>query len=89
VPAPVADEDEWDREWQQHVLSMALERLARQVKPRHFQVFELYVRQGWPVLKVSAQLGINPASVYVIGHRLTKLLKAEVTNCKPSSDERP
>ena len=79
VPAPVADEDEWDREWQQHVLSMALERLARQVKPRHFQVFELYVRQGWPVLKVSGELGINPASVYVIGHRLTKLLKTEVT----------
>lgn len=77
VPAPVADEDEWDREWLQHVLSMALERLARQVKPRHFQVFELYVRQGWPVLKVSAELKINPASVYVIGHRLTKQLKTE------------
>lgn len=80
APAPVADEDEWDREWQQHVLSMGLERLARQVKPRHFQVFELYVRQGWPVLKVSAELEINPASVYVIGHRLTKQLKAEVEN---------
>lgn len=78
VPAPVAADDEWDREWQQHVLSMALERLARRVKPRHFQVFELYVRQGWPVLKVSARLGIDPASVYVIGHRLTRLLKVEV-----------
>jgi RNA polymerase sigma factor (sigma-70 family) len=78
VPAPVADEDEWDREWRQHVLAMALERLARQVKAQHFQVFELYVRQGWPVMKVSSKLGINPASVYVIGHRLTKLLKVEV-----------
>jgi len=78
VPTPVDDEDEWDREWQQHLLSAAVERMARQVKPRHFQVFELYVRQQWPVLKVSAELGINPASVYVIGHRLTKQLKAEV-----------
>jgi len=78
VPAPVEDEDEWDREWQQHLLAAALERVAQRVKPRHFQVFELYVRQGWPVLKVSAELGINPASVYVIGHRLTKQLKAEV-----------
>jgi RNA polymerase sigma factor (sigma-70 family) len=77
VPALVDDEDEWDREWQQHILSAAVERLARQVKPRHFQVFELYVRQQWPVLKVAAELGINPASVYVIGHRLTKLLKTE------------
>jgi RNA polymerase sigma-70 factor (ECF subfamily) len=78
VPAPVDDEDEWDREWQEHLLAAALERLGRQVQPRHFQVFDLYVRQNWPVLKVSSQLGINPASVYLISHRLTKQLKAEV-----------
>ncbi len=78
VPAPENEEDEWDQEWQRHVLAAAVERVAKRVKPRHFQVFELYVRQQWPVLKVSAQLGINPASVYVIGHRLTKQLKAEV-----------
>jgi RNA polymerase sigma-70 factor (ECF subfamily) len=78
IPAPADDEDEWDREWQQHVLDAATERLARLVKPRHFQVFDLYVRQQWPVLKVAAELGVNPASVYVIGHRLTKQLKVEV-----------
>jgi RNA polymerase sigma-70 factor (ECF subfamily) len=78
VPSPEDDENAWDREWQEHVLAAAMERLARQVKPKHFQAFELYVRQGWSVLKVSSQLGLNPASVYVIGHRLTKQLKAEV-----------
>lgn len=78
VPSPTEEEDEWDREWQEHLLAAAIERISRRVKPRHFQVFELYVRQQWPVLKVSAQLGVNPASVYLIGHRLTKLLKAEV-----------
>jgi hypothetical protein len=36
------------------------------------------VRQQWPALRVAAELRINPASVYVIGHRLTKQLKAEV-----------
>jgi RNA polymerase sigma factor (sigma-70 family) len=77
VPDPVDEDEEWDREWQQHVLDAATERVARQVKPRHFQVFDLYVRQQWPVLKVAAELGVNPASVYVIGHRLTKLIKAE------------
>lgn len=78
VPSPEAEEDEWDREWQEHVLSAAIERLARQVKAKHFQVFDLYVRQQWPVLKVAAQLKVNPASVYVISHRLTKQLKEEV-----------
>ncbi len=78
LPSPEAEEDEWDREWQAHVLAAAMERLARQVQPRHFQVFDLHFRQNWPVLKISRELGINPASVYVITHRLTKQLKAEV-----------
>lgn len=82
VPAPVDDEDEWDREWQQHVLAAALERVARQVKPRHFQAFELFARRGWPVLKVASELRLNPATVYVIRFRLTKLLQTEVLRLK-------
>ena len=78
VPAPSVDEDEWDREWQQHLLAAAAERLARQVKPLHFQVFDLYVLQGWPLLRVTKELRVSPASVYVIGHRLKTRLKAEV-----------
>ena len=78
VPAPADDEDEWDREWQQHLLAAAIDRVSQQVKPRHFQIFELYVRQEWPVLKVASRLGLNPAAVYLIGHRITKLLKGEV-----------
>jgi RNA polymerase sigma-70 factor (ECF subfamily) len=78
LPAPADEEDEWDVEWQRHVLAAAVERLARKVKPRHFQVFDLYVQQQWTVLEVATELGINPASVYLIGHRITKLLKAEV-----------
>jgi RNA polymerase sigma factor (sigma-70 family) len=86
VPAPENEEDEWDQEWQRHILAAAVERLAKRVKPRHFQVFELYVRQQWPVLKVSAELGINPASVYLVGHRLTKQLKAEVATLRGQLD---
>lgn len=78
LPAPVNDEDEWDREWRQHLIAAAAERIARQVNARHFQVFDLYVLQHWPVLRVAHELGVNPASVYLIGHRLTRRLKAEV-----------
>jgi RNA polymerase sigma factor (sigma-70 family) len=78
VPEPTADEDEWDREWQLHLLAAVSERLARQVKPIHFQVFDLYVLQQWPLLRVTKELRVSPASVYVIGHRLKARLKAEV-----------
>ncbi len=77
LAAPAGDEDEWDREWQQQVMTTAIERLARRVQPVHFQAFELYVRQDWPVLRVAKALGLNPAAVYVIAHRITRQLKAE------------
>ena len=80
IPAPERSNIEvgWDAEWQRHVLDAAFGRIARRIKPRHFQVFDLYVRQGWPVLRVARELGLNPASVYLIGFRVTKQLKAEV-----------
>ena len=78
IPDPENIEAGWDVEWQRHVLDAALGRIARRIKPRHFQVFDLYVRQQWPVLRVARELGIDPASVYLIGFRVTKQLKAEV-----------
>ena len=78
LPAPAAEEDEWDREWQQHLLASATERLARQVNPQHFQVFDLHVMQGWPLLRVTRELRVSPTSVYVICHRMKKRLKVEV-----------
>jgi len=68
----------WELEWQRHLLDAACERIARRVKPRHYQVFDLYIRQRWPVLTVARELDMNPASIYVIAHRLTGQLKAEV-----------
>jgi RNA polymerase sigma factor (sigma-70 family) len=78
VPDRADGDKEWETEWQRHLLDAACERLAHRVKPRQYQIFDLYVRQQWPVLKVAKELGVNPASIYVIGHRLTKELKAEV-----------
>jgi RNA polymerase sigma-70 factor (ECF subfamily) len=73
-----------ETEWQKHVLDAALGRLARRAPAKHFQVFDLYSRQGWPVMRVARELGINPASVYLISHRLTKQLKAEVETLRSS-----
>lgn len=68
----------WESEWQSHVLEAALARLSRRVPARHFQIFELHTRQNWQVLRLARELGVNPASVYLITHRLTKQLRAEV-----------
>jgi RNA polymerase sigma-70 factor (ECF subfamily) len=73
---PMEADDE--REWQRHVLDAALSRLARRLPAKHIQVFDLYARQNWSVMRVARELGMNPATVYVISHRLTKQLKSEV-----------
>jgi RNA polymerase sigma-70 factor (ECF subfamily) len=78
VPDGAESEADWDKEWQRHLLDAACERISRKVKARHYQVFDLYYRKQWPVLRVARELRTNPAAIYVIGHRLTKLLKAEV-----------
>jgi len=74
----VASESALEGEWQRHLLEAALRRLAQRVPARHFQIFDLYSNRDWPVLRISRELGINIATVYVINHRLTKQLKAEV-----------
>ncbi len=68
----------WDEEWRKHVFDTALDRLARRLNPRHFQVFDLYARQNWPVRQVASELGMGPATVYLIAHRVKQQLKAEV-----------
>jgi hypothetical protein len=60
------------------LLAAASKRVARHVNPRHFRVFELYVLQQWPLVDVTKELRVSPASVYVISHRLKKQIKSEV-----------
>jgi RNA polymerase sigma factor (sigma-70 family) len=77
---PAGDDDGavWEQEWQKSLLDTALDRLARRVPAKQFQIFDLYRRQDWSVLRVARELGVNPATVYVVSHRLTKQLKTEV-----------
>ena len=82
LPDPVQLDAEWDLEWQRHLLDAACERISRRVNARHYQAFDLYIRRGWPVLKVAGELGMNPAAIYLIGTRLKKQLKAEVEKLK-------
>ncbi len=68
----------WEIEWQKSLLDTALARIGRRVKPKHFQIFELYAVRRWPAAKVARELGVNIVQVYLVNHRLTKLMKEEV-----------
>jgi RNA polymerase sigma-70 factor (ECF subfamily) len=53
-------------------------RVKNQVKPKHYQAFELHMVKGWPVSQVAETLGITAAQIYLVKHRIGRLVKAEV-----------
>jgi RNA polymerase sigma factor (sigma-70 family) len=77
-PASLAIDQQWEEEWQKNLLERALRRVKAQVDATHFQIFDCYVLKEWPVRDVARQFGVNPGQVYVIKHRLSKLLETEM-----------
>lgn len=67
----------WETEWKKNLLETALTRISRRVKPKHLQIFDLYSVRRWPVSKVARELGVSMVQVYLVHHRVTKLLKQE------------
>jgi RNA polymerase sigma factor (sigma-70 family) len=79
LPDPsLVEEASWEIDWQSAVLEVALARVAKKVPAKKFQAFELYTRCDWTAAEIGQQLGMNPAVVYLITHRLTRKLKKEV-----------
>lgn len=68
----------WEAEWEQNLWEAALDRVKRKIDSRHYEVFELYVFKGWKAAQISETLKINPGQVYLIKHRLHKLLRKEL-----------
>jgi len=68
----------WDEEWERNLLDAAVERVKRKVDPEHYQVFDLYAIKQWPVSKVAKTLKVNPGKVYLIKHRISRLIKKEI-----------
>ena len=68
----------WTAEWEQNLMSAALEQVKRQVSAKQFQIFDLYVLQRWTVKEVATMLRVTATQVYLAKHRVSALLKKEV-----------
>jgi RNA polymerase sigma-70 factor (ECF subfamily) len=80
IPDPASDPLEalWNEEWERNLLSAATERVKRQVSDSHYQIFDLYVLQGWPPRDVARTLGVSRGQVYLAKHRVGGLVKMEL-----------
>ena len=77
-PAGLKLEAIWEEEWETNLIEAAIDRVKKKVDPKHYQAFDLYTVKRWPVSMVAQTLNMNPAKVYLIKHRLAKLIKKEI-----------
>jgi RNA polymerase sigma-70 factor (ECF subfamily) len=82
IPDPAGQplEAVWDEEWETNLLKAAIRRVKRKVDPSHYQLFDLHVLKHWPVARVARALKMNPGKIYLIKHRISKLIKNEIEN---------
>lgn len=71
-------EELWEAEWRANLMEAATERVRRQVKEEHYQIFDLNVIKHWPAQKVAKALGLNVGLVYLAKHRVSALIRKEV-----------
>ena len=68
----------WESEWKQSLLEAGVARLRRRTKPKQFQIFELYALRSWSGNKVAKELGVSLGQIYLVNHRLRKMLQQEL-----------
>ncbi len=73
-----AFEDLWDEEWKKNLIDAAMERVKRKVAPEHYQIFYLHGVKGMPARHISELFGVSMTKVYVVRHRIGRLVKREV-----------
>ena len=62
-PKPFDLEAAWDAEWDRNLWDAALARVKLKVRPKQFQMFDLYVVKEWPVKEVARALGVSRTHV--------------------------
>lgn len=74
----VVPEAVWDENWSRNRLEVALQRVKARVRPRQYQIFDLYVVRERPVREVMRTLNVSAAQVYLARHRVARLVREQV-----------
>jgi RNA polymerase sigma-70 factor (ECF subfamily) len=78
-PAGQSLDQRWEVEWQTNLAEAALNNVKRRLDPEKYQIFDCYVNKKWNPEKVAAAFGVSVNQVYQAKHRITEMVKAEVT----------
>lgn len=80
IPDPMGEEMDalWEREWERNIVDVAMARIKGRVRPEHYQMFYLNAVKQISAQKVAATFGVSAAKIYLIKHRVSRLIKDEV-----------
>jgi RNA polymerase sigma-70 factor (ECF subfamily) len=76
--AQQAFESMWDEEWEKNLVDAAMERVKQKVNPKHYQIFYLHHVKNMGARDVGQLMKVSAAKVYVVCHRVGRLVKREV-----------
>ena len=81
---PAHDEFEklWNQDWEKNLTQVALERVKQRVDPVNFQIFSTSVLQDKGARGTAKLLGVGLGRVYMVNHRLGKMLAREIKELK-------
>jgi RNA polymerase sigma-70 factor (ECF subfamily) len=68
----------WEEEWRKNLVDAAMERVKRRIKPEHYQIFYLSAVRNLGLKRIAETMGVNIAQVYLVRHRVAKLIQKEV-----------
>ncbi len=70
----------WEREWRANELRAGLQAVAKEVEPKTFQAFQLFVLEEWSTEKVARFLGLSRQSVYQAKSRVIRKLREHLAD---------
>ena len=68
----------WAAEWEKNIVDVAMTRVKGRVRPEHYQMFYLNAVKEIEAGRVASTFGVSTAQVYLVKHRVARLIKQEV-----------
>ena len=79
-------DEEWQREWEQNLVSAAFRRLRAKVSAQQLLIFRTALSGELPISQVARKLGVSVAQVYLARHRVGRLFKAEIRRLRSETE---
>jgi RNA polymerase sigma factor (sigma-70 family) len=81
-PATLEPDEAWDKDWEQNLVEVALEKVKTRVDSDTYQMFHLHIVRQWPASKVATTVGAKLPQVYFAKYKVSRLLQREINRLR-------